>query len=87
MNALENKNILITGATRGIGNKLATHFASQGANIIPLASNEKSLNKIYDELVSINPKGKHLIICCDLNKLDDSHYEPSRAFARRRSTQ
>ena len=45
MNTLENKNILITGATRGIGNKLATHFASQGANIVLLASNEESLNK------------------------------------------
>ena len=57
MNTLENKNILITGATRGIGNKLATHFTSQGANIILLASNEEDLNKIYDELMSINSKG------------------------------
>ena len=46
MNTLENKNILITGATRGIGNKLATHFASQGANIVLLASNEESLNTV-----------------------------------------
>ena len=75
MNTLENKNILITGATRGIGNKLATHFASQGANIVLLASNEESLNKTYDGLVSINPKGKHLIICCDLSNLDTSHYD------------
>jgi len=75
MNTLENKNILITGASRGIGSKLAAHFASQGANIIALASNEDRLNKIYDQLVSINPKGKHLIVCFDLNKLDASHYD------------
>ena len=74
MNTLENKNILITGASRGIGNKLATHFASHGTNIIALASNEERLSKIYDELVLINPKGKHLIVCCDLNNLDASHY-------------
>ena len=61
MNTLENKNILITGATRGIGNKLATHFASQGANIVLLASNEESLNKAYDGLVSINQKASILL--------------------------
>ena len=25
--------------------------------------------------MSINPKGKHLIICCDLSNLDTSHYD------------
>ena len=34
MKLLENKNVLITGASRGIGNGIATVFAEHGANVV-----------------------------------------------------
>ena len=33
MKLLENKNAIITGATRGIGRGIAVEFAKQGANV------------------------------------------------------
>ena len=63
------KNILITGATSGIGHELAKSFALKGANIILLGKNEKKLDSLYDE-ISLHG-GKNLIIKSDLRELDE----------------
>ena len=34
MKLLENRTVLITGASRGIGNGIATVFAEHGANVV-----------------------------------------------------
>ena len=44
---LKNKNVIITGATRGIGKGIALEFAKQGANIIFTYSRSDSLNRHY----------------------------------------
>ena len=54
MNDLLNKNILITGSTRGIGKRVATSFAEKGANIISIGSNPERLDRIYDQLIKLN---------------------------------
>lgn len=72
MNDLLNKNILITGSTRGIGKRVATSFAEKGANIISIGSNPERLDRIYDQLIKLNQDGDHLIIQCDLSQLDES---------------
>lgn len=51
---LKNKNILITGATRGIGLELALTTARYGANTILIGKNKKKLEKIYDQIVEQN---------------------------------
>jgi len=68
---LKDKNILITGASRGIGKAVAIGLSKYGANIIMLAKNDKRLDQIYDEIKS-NSKTNPLIIGCDLNALDEN---------------
>ena len=68
---LDNKNILVTGSTSGIGKELALGLSSYGANVILHGKNENSLDEIYDEFIqkfNTNP----VIVKCDLNDLDES---------------
>ena len=66
---VKGKNILVTGATSGIGLELVKSFASKGANIIMLAKDEGKLDHLYDE-ISIHG-GKNLIIKSDLRELNE----------------
>ena len=66
---VKGKNILVTGATSGIGLELVKSFASKGANIIMLAKDEGKLDQLYDE-ISIHG-GKNLIIKSDLRELNE----------------
>ncbi|MEL0115372.1 MAG: SDR family NAD(P)-dependent oxidoreductase [Gammaproteobacteria bacterium] len=68
---LENKNILITGATDGIGAQISKLYSSHGANIILLGRNEEKLNKIYDDIIE-NTDTKPLILEYDLNQISDN---------------
>ena len=68
---LENKNILVTGATDGIGAQISKLYSSHGANIILLGRNEEKLNKIYDDIIE-NTDTKPLILECDLNQISDN---------------
>ena len=69
---LLNKNILITGASRGIGKCLALNFSKYGANTILLSKDEKLLDQVYDEIKS-KYKTNPMIITCDLNNLDENY--------------
>lgn len=60
--SLENKTILITGASSGIGAKTAEVVANLGATVILTARNEERLNEVLNKL----PKGEHQIILADL---------------------
>ena len=44
---IKGKNIMITGATSGIGLELAKSFSSKGANIIMLGKDEDKLSLIH----------------------------------------
>ena len=66
---VKGKNIMITGATSGIGLELVKSFSSKGANIIMLGKDEDKLDELYDE-ISIHG-GKNLIIKSDLRELDE----------------
>ncbi len=60
--SLENKTILITGASSGIGAKTAEVVANQGATVILTARNSERLEEVLKKL----PKGNHKIILADL---------------------
>ncbi len=68
--SLKNKNILITGASSGIGRQCAITFSQLGASVILIARNEERLKETYNRL----DKGNHLIISQDIteyNKLEE----------------
>ena len=69
---LKGKNILVTGASRGIGRSITINLSKYGANIIMLAKNEKQLDQIYDEIKANDSKTHPLIVGCDLNTLDEN---------------
>lgn len=48
---IENKTILVTGASSGIGAATAREFAKKGAAVILVARNEKKLKTLVDEIV------------------------------------
>ena len=70
-NHYKGKNILITGASRGIGKSLTMELSSLGMNVIMLSKNETALDLIYDEI-----KKKYgtepMILKCDLEDLDEN---------------
>ena len=70
-NNLNKKNILVTGASNGIGKSLAINLSKLGANILMLSRNEVELDSIYNEIKE-KYKTDPCILKCDLENLDDS---------------
>lgn len=51
---LDQRVILVTGASKGIGRAMVYGFAEAGATVVMLARNEETLNQIHDDLVAKN---------------------------------
>ena len=49
---LKGRNILITGATGGIGNSLVEKFYNLNANILATGTNQEKLNNLKKELTN-----------------------------------
>jgi NADP-dependent 3-hydroxy acid dehydrogenase YdfG len=60
MNDIKNKNVVITGASKGIGEATARYLARKGANVILLARNKSALDSIALE---IRAKGTKAEVC------------------------
>ena len=63
---LENKTILVTGASSGIGRQCALDCSKMGAKVVLVARNEERLN----ETLSMMEGDEHLVCPYDLNNLD-----------------
>lgn len=61
----ENKNVLITGGTSGIGIETARHFVSQGAQVILTGVTEKRIAEAQNEFGN-----KALVMAADLRNPD-----------------
>lgn len=61
-------NIIITGATKGIGRAAATLFASKGFDICACARNKQDLEALKNELSGLNDKIKVYVQPCDVSK-------------------
>jgi len=59
-NFLENKTLLITGASDGIGKACAKTYADYGATVILLGRDQQKLEMVYDEIEATHP-GKVVI--------------------------
>ena len=70
MNSLENKIVLITGASSGIGEACAREFAKLKANLLLAARRESRLEKLVHDLKKeFNIKVKYLVV--DVRNFDD----------------
>lgn len=66
----ENKTVLVTGGSRGIGRAIAIAFAENGADIaLNYTSNEKAALDVKKEIENYGRKCK--IIKCDVSKFED----------------
>ncbi len=61
--SLENKTILVTGASSGIGRAIAIECSKMGASVIITGRNEERLKETYSQM---NHYGNHIIIKADL---------------------
>ena len=72
MKKLANKNILITGASAGLGRALALEFAREGAAVLSLiARRAEPLKQLSDEIEKIAPETKVVCIEADISKQKD----------------
>ena len=68
MGDLENKVVLITGASSGIGKESAIQFAKKGAQIILVARRKDKLEQVVNELKEFHVST--LVCRCDVSKKD-----------------
>lgn len=70
MKNLQNKVIIITGAAMGLGLATARELASEGANLILVDYNEKSLQEAKKEISGQNPAVKIITVVADVSNED-----------------
>ena len=78
MKRFEEKSVLITGASRGIGKGIAKRFADEGANLI-LASNEESIHQVAKELKASDVNAISSV--CDVTQKSEVECLYDRAIA------
>ena len=72
MNKLTGKNVLITGASQGLGCELALAFAREGVAGLSLAARHAApIQRVRDEVRKIAPKANVLAIEADVSKPKD----------------
>ncbi|UOO82687.1 SDR family oxidoreductase [Uruburuella testudinis] len=73
MTQLQNKIILVTGASQGIGEQVAKAYAAAGATVVLVARHQKKLEKVYDEIVAAGGP-EPFAICFDLLKAEEKEF-------------
>ncbi len=63
---MQDKTVLITGASRGIGAATARHFASLGANVVLAARSADAIQEIASEIGT-----RALAVTCDVSRYED----------------
>ena len=71
---LQNRVILITGASDGIGRVLALHCAELGAQVILHGRNAAKLEAVYDQVEAIPDAARPSIAVVDLGAADSTAY-------------
>lgn len=74
------QNILITGASSGLGFTMAKMYAEQGRNLALCARRVDRLEELRDEIAQSNPEVKVFIRQLDVND-HDQVFEVFKAFA------
>ncbi|MFT5274943.1 MAG: 3-oxoacyl-[acyl-carrier protein] reductase [Saprospiraceae bacterium] len=64
LSPIRNRNVIVTGGTKGIGKGIARVFASHGANVMIAARSEKTGNEVVSELQEYDGEVKFTV--CDV---------------------
>lgn len=64
---LQNKTVMVTGGSKGIGKEIALSFAELKANVIILGRNKEALDQALTELDSFG--GNHKAVAADVNDI------------------
>ncbi|MFC1975463.1 SDR family NAD(P)-dependent oxidoreductase [Chloroflexota bacterium] len=67
---IENKTIVITGASKGLGKETAIHLSQKKANVILVARTEPLLQQVQEEIKALTGNAP-FIIKCDISSEDD----------------
>lgn len=65
------KNVIITGGSKGIGKAIALLLAKEGFNIALCSRNLQEGNDVVSQLNELNPSGKHIAFACDVSKKEE----------------
>lgn len=68
---LKGKNIIVTGASRGIGKAVATKLAESGANVVIAARNQETLDDAVKDIQSKASGSKVIGVSTDVGKLEE----------------
>ena len=71
---LNDRIILVTGASDGIGKALAVHIAGLGAQVVLHGRNTKKLESVYDQITNLKDKPRPSIAELDLATADSAAY-------------
>ncbi|MCH8071546.1 MAG: YciK family oxidoreductase [Proteobacteria bacterium] len=71
---LNDRIILVTGASDGIGKALAVHIAGLGAQVVLHGRNTKKLESVYDKITNLKDKPRPSIAVLDLATADSAAY-------------
>jgi NAD(P)-dependent dehydrogenase (short-subunit alcohol dehydrogenase family) len=69
MGRLENKIAIVTGATSGIGEAVATMYAKEGAGVVAVGRNETKGTELVNRIIGNGGEG--VFVKCDLRNVDD----------------
>ena len=63
-----NQTVIVTGASSGVGEATARHFANNGANLVLVARNQENLDRVFNELKSVS---RVITVSMDVSKFED----------------
>lgn len=63
---LEDKVVIVTGASSGIGLSAAAHFAAAGAYVVLISRSKENLERARGEIIKSFPQAKVEILPCDM---------------------